>query len=496
MIAERKTVFAVAALVALGLAVRGAHFVRDDPIWHDEAAAILNVIHKSYSELWGPRLVNATEPPLFLTIVKASADFWGDETWALRLPSFLAGCLAFVLAVWWVRPLLSGAGWIAFAFMAALSDRLLFHACEAKTYSFDFLIAVLFLKLMLWDDPAITDTTVSWRIRRRQCLAAAALSALVFLSYPLVFMLASFGIIQLGLAVGPWSKDSPRDRAEILRSIPVFAGFALLSAGCALTLVFGTLRAIQTAAVVSCWSIEFPNYGRPWTLPLQLLGKTLDTFRYAQTPVGQLLGAFTIVGGIAYARQGHGRLVAWFSLLFAMNAAAWIACRYPLGHYRVIVYLLPLIFLFAAHGLAAAVKRLDTRPALSAALVMTLASITVGQTVYRFAIPWPRLDSTDASRFVLENRGPSEPVVPGAWEQEYYLRRLGPHLRLQPPSIDDTDTDSFWFLGNTRDFGPEFLPAYVASGNWTITSRTQFKHYVVLRFQRRQVEGRLTSRGA
>jgi hypothetical protein len=94
------------------------------------------------------------------------------------------------------------------------------------------------------------------------------------------------------------------------------------------------------------------------------------------------------------------------------------------------------------------------------------------------------LDSAGPSRFVLENRGRLEPVVVCAWEQEYYLRSLGAQVLIAPPPLDDSVTESFWFLGNARDSGPEFLPEYVASGRWLVAARTDFRHFAVLRLQR------------
>lgn len=488
----RRIVFAVAAIVVMGVAVRGAHFAMDPPVWHDEAAAILNSLGKSYAELWGPRFVNATEPPLSLWIFKASSQLLGDEPWALRLPSMLANVAAFVLAVWWFRRVLTPVGLIAFALLAGFSDRLLFHGCEAKTYSFDFLIAVIFIRWMVMDDIGESSS----RVTRGRLARACLISPLVFLSYPLVFMLASLGILEAASFVSRWRQ--PDDRSDRLRTALMLGLYAIVSGGFALALVRGPIREIQTASVESIWAIEFPHYHRPWYVPIQFVAKIFETFRYAQAPFGQILAIATVVGGVALARRGQRTLVAWFGIAFALNAAAWFAGKYPLGPYRVTTYLMPGIFLLSAEGIAVTFAALQHRRREKVALASVLIAIVVGLSIHRFVVPWKRLDSAAPTQYVLEQRRPDQPVVAMLWEQWYYLRSLGPMLRTASPPIDDPELTSFWFLGNHRDQGTEFLSEYTSSGRWIITHRETFRHFTVLCFTRRDVEVAVTpvSRGS
>src|SRR5262245_3930979 len=86
-------------LVALGLALRLYHYLRNPSVWHDEAMLILNVLAKSFGELLGPLDFVQAAPPLFLWAEKAVLLTLGESTYALRLVPFLAGCAALLLVV-------------------------------------------------------------------------------------------------------------------------------------------------------------------------------------------------------------------------------------------------------------------------------------------------------------------------------------------------------------------------------------------------------------
>ena len=138
----------IPSLVALGLVLRLYHYGRNPALWHDEAATVLNVIHKSFGELLGPLYASATGPPLFLWLQKSVTLGLGDGTYALRLVSLLASCLGLIVFARLARQTLAPIGAISAVLLVACSDRLLWHAAEARPYSSDVLIAVLLLALL------------------------------------------------------------------------------------------------------------------------------------------------------------------------------------------------------------------------------------------------------------------------------------------------------------------------------------------------------------
>src|SRR5262245_7412579 len=125
------------ALLLVGLALRAWHYLRCPSVWHDEAALIVNVLRLDFSQLLGLGIHHEAAPPLFLWVERAVALLLGDGVLALRLVPFLAACGALLLFAGAARQVLAPAAlpWAVGFF--AVSDRLLWHACEAKPYTLD-----------------------------------------------------------------------------------------------------------------------------------------------------------------------------------------------------------------------------------------------------------------------------------------------------------------------------------------------------------------------
>ncbi|MBX9679854.1 MAG: glycosyltransferase family 39 protein [Gemmataceae bacterium] len=172
--------------LTVGVMLRGGHYLRNDPVWHDEAALIVNVLEKSYAEIWGPRLFNETGPPLFLWLEKAVIAVIGDSTYALRLVPLLAGIAALFVGVRTLRPIATPIELLLFALMFAISDRLLWHCTEAKMYSTDVLIAALLALLFVRQEKAVPTFA--------EGLLLAGASGLMFFSFPAVFILPAYGL--------------------------------------------------------------------------------------------------------------------------------------------------------------------------------------------------------------------------------------------------------------------------------------------------------------
>src|SRR5207248_1618673 len=104
----------------------------------------------------------------------------GDSEYALRLVPFAASCLALVLFAAAAPRVLGRHAAVLAVGLFAVSDRLLWHATEAKSYSLDVLVAVAagwwFVR------------TRSWPLWRR-CLPAALFAPVaIWVSYPACFV--------------------------------------------------------------------------------------------------------------------------------------------------------------------------------------------------------------------------------------------------------------------------------------------------------------------
>ncbi len=179
--------------VAVGLALRGYHYLRNPPLWHDEAALVVNVLQLDFHALLGPLRHTQAAPPLFLWLERAVVLLAGDGLYAMRAPLFVASCVTLVLFARLARRVLD-AGPAALAVgLFAVADRLLWHACEVKPYTLDVLVAVLPVWWL-----ARTGDRHLWQ----RCLPAAAVAPFaVWLSYPACFVAGGL-LVALLPAVG------------------------------------------------------------------------------------------------------------------------------------------------------------------------------------------------------------------------------------------------------------------------------------------------------
>jgi hypothetical protein len=389
------------ALVLVGLALRGYHYARDPAVWHDEAALLVNVLEKTFGELLGPLRWAEAGPPLFLWLERAVFLVLGEGTYALRLVPFLASCAGLVLFAWTARRLLPPAGACWAVLLFAASDRLLWHACEAKPYAVDVLLAVVLLAVY---------TVARDRSSPALFCAFAVLAPLfIWLSFPACFL---WGALLLA-----WLPSVLRQRCWTLRL--AYIAWSLAVVGSFAALLLGPIRAQRCGPMESCWVRHFPDWSRPWTVPWWTAMSTWEVVRYCFMPLGQALTLFAAVGAWAAWRAGRGQdLVALAGPLGLALLAAWLH-GYPYGGSRLEVFAAPGLAVLIAGGLLQFRARRGF--AVATALVLTVP----GLTLYRAVVPWPRPDTAAASRYVLAHRQGEEPIVAHAWESAYYCRPAG-----------------------------------------------------------------------
>jgi hypothetical protein len=478
------------ALVIVGLGLRLFHYLRNPSMWHDEAALTLNVVGKDWSGLAGPLFFSEAAPPLFLWAEKAVVALGGESTYALRLVPLLASCAAFLAGVFVARRLLPPTAVPWAALLLGCSDRLLWHACEAKPYAVDVLVAAGLL--------AIFVRFSAWPAGRQLLLYAALTPGLIFLSYPSCFLLGGLALALLPAAV--------RERGRGSRL--AFGLFLAVLAGSSLLLLAGPVRAQRNATLLECWQDVFPDWGRPWSVPGWLALRSVEVFRYACEPVGGVLTAAAAVGAVAWWRAGRRRLVAFLVLPLALTGAAGLLGQYPFGATRVMAFAVPVTTLLIAAGLPPTFAWLRRRGRLGPALLAGIVLFPAAQAAYRVWDPWPRSDSARAAAWVRAQLGPGDRVVGTSWEHSYYLRDLGGNYRLldmQPPGPvalasafgrdtpepggpwppQETAGSRVWVLvgGKTPDEHQAILEKLTLPGAWGVREQHPFARASVFRLE-------------
>ncbi len=396
----------VRILVLIGCALRLFHFLRDPSVWHDEAALIVNVLRLDFGQLLGPLLWNEAAPPLFLWLERAVSLIFGDSTYALRLVPVLASCISLVLiaatASRWLSP--RGAFWAVL--LTAISDRLLWHACEAKPYATDVCLASFLLFAFAF--------TEQWPTTKRIVPLMLLTPLMIFISYPACFLCGGAWLAMLPAA---WKTGRWRDRI-------VHAAWAIVIGGAFAALYFGPIRAQRTGPMEGCWLGHFPDWTKPWRVPIWSVANTVETLRYAFKPYGSFLIGAAVLGGYWIRRQ---RSNAGLSLLVVPLGLAWAAScvgGYPYGGSRLEVFAAPALAILVGAGFDMFRDLLSRRSIWGIGYPLALL-VVVGLTINTadcLVHPWLRANAAGASAYVNAHRRPNESIVANHWEYAYYFR--------------------------------------------------------------------------
>lgn len=410
----------VTAAVVLGLGLRGYHYFRNPPVWLDEGAVVANVLDKDYLSLLGALDHHQAAPPLYLWVEKAAVDVLGDGPLALRLPSFLVSCAAMLLIVPLARRVLPppAVPWAVLLF--ACSEEVCQHSYEIKPYAFDVFAATALAYLYGWRDRL--------GLPRLLLVLAALAPPLLWVSYPACFL---YGGVGVALLPAVWRDRRPR----------TVAAYALLAAAVGvafLLLTLGPVRAQeQDPELVDCWTHTYPQWDRPWTVPLWSLLATLEVGRYNCKPLGQGVMLLAVVGGYLLWRDGRRDEVVLLALPLGLALLAAGLHRYPVGGYRLTLFLAPAMLVLAARPVPPALSWLTARGRLLAAPLAAFLLLPVGVAFQRAAQPWPVADTRAAAAFVAAHYQPGDPIAGNDWTHLYYFRRLGGAYRSvrNPPAV-------------------------------------------------------------
>jgi hypothetical protein len=391
-------------VVLLGLGLRAYHYLRDPSMWHDEAAAVVNVLEKSFGELLGPLYWAEAAPPLFLWLSRAVVLALGDSTYALRLVPFLASCASVVLLAWVAWRVLPPVPAIACTLLIAGSDRLLWHACEAKPYAIDAFLAVGLL--------ALHQAGKGWRLEWLLLAQLILAPFLLWLSYPGAFLAGASLVVLL-----PEVYAARRWSAWLL-----YAGWTCAVFVAFFALLVGPARAQRCGPMEACWLTHFPPFANPWMVPVWTVASAIEVVRYCFMPLGSALTLFAVVGGVVWVRAGRGALVLLCALPLGLALVASFLRQYPFGASRLEVFAAPGLALLIGAGVPPVWHWLAARQrwATVGVVVLLLACL-----VPAVRGPWYRPDAQQAAGFVHAHLGEGEMIYGNKWEHLYYFREQG-----------------------------------------------------------------------
>lgn len=403
------------AILAFGVAARLARYLLNFPLWGDEAFVAVNFLIRDYVELVKPLLYNQIVPLVFMWVELAATQAFGLSEYSLRLLPIVAGIGS--LFLFWrflTQNFDRRTAVLALGFLAAAYYPIR-HAAEVKPYSTD-----LFLSLVM----IVVTTGV---LRRPRSLGAwfvllVLAPAMVWWSYPAIFLLAAIGCVLLCVAYR-------ERRALVWLAFVYFCASVLLSFG----VMYFQYAKVHAAAVpqitaIQMWDESFPP---PITRPVALIWWLISIHagNMLAYPVGGktfgsiITTALVVIGALQLGKRRGWRLrvvsaqpdpnLAQRRLMLLLflgplpfNLVAAALEKYPYGStMRISLYLAPAFCTLAGLGGVTAIRWFlaprDRRLAFQIA-AGSMALIAGGITIADVAIPYKKEANYEARRVVRE----------------------------------------------------------------------------------------------
>lgn len=379
------------ALLALNLVWRTVRYALDFPMWGDEAFVAVNLDARGWAGLFAPLEYGQIAPLGWLWLEDLLRSWMGPETWALRLPAFLAGCASTVLLYRLCFRLAPGSGGLlGFAIFAA-SYYPMRHGAELKPYAFDLLFALLIVG-------------AAWRLaegdhRRRAWFGFAMACVLgVFFSYPSLFVSAA-ALIALGVAGLRCSAGSALARLAVI-------GIAWSACAAWMLSAFAAPHAAAAAWLteMAMWTPAFPPLDQPWQWPWWLL-EAHAGYMSAYPSGGRHFGSsatllLIVIGLFAWRPPRRTLLLALLLGPLGFNFLAALFEKYPYGgSVRVSIFMAPAFCLLAGCGLAAVLVKSRAPRRISAFLCLALAAMPVAGIAEDLAHPYKILADQRCEEF-------------------------------------------------------------------------------------------------
>ena len=351
----------LAAILAVGIAIRTAVYLRGYNFYIDEASLASSIIGRSWKGLLTPPLdYGQLAPPGFLLLERALTRVFGTSEEALRALPFAASLVTLPLIVALARRVLERRAVLFVAAMGSVSWGLVFYGTQVKQYATD---TVISSGLLLW---ALSLDRREWPLRDSLVYGTVG-ALLVWVSQPAIFVLGG-----VTLAWAWLRRDAPG--WQLLRRLAVMA--SLWGPSAALAAWAGLRYVRQPEYTDGFWySGYFPW---PLTSPLDLAWPVFTLLRpladpvylvpgflKAASPLAIVVVEFTFLAGppivlallVGIHRAWKSGDRAWVYILapVVVTFVAAVLHLYPFGSAlpsggRAVLFLTPAYLLVVAYG--------------------------------------------------------------------------------------------------------------------------------------------------
>ncbi len=344
-----------AILFLLGAILRLRQYLTDRSLWVDEAMLALNIVNRSFAQLFKPLDYNQGAPIGFLLVEKFFNSILQRNELVLRLFPLLVGLCSLGLFYLLLKRTVHGIGLLAALALFALNPRLVYYSSEVKQYIVDVAAAISLLLIAM---PLLESVP---RKRQFAWLTLAGLIALWF-SHPALFVLAGIGLALVLIYL----------KRRDVSSLRLAAGMGLIWVLNVALLYLLILRDLsQSAYMRTYWQAAFVPMP-PWSNPGWFLRNLNENIGIQLgIPYAVLFISFLLLAGwvVLFLQNRECALV--FACIVLITVVASALQLYPVFE-RMILFLVPFGLLLlgkAVEGLQRSLRHASVPGTLSSLLL-------------------------------------------------------------------------------------------------------------------------------
>jgi len=173
--------------IAVGVMLRLESYLINRSLWLDEAMVSLNIANRSFAGLLTPLDYPTSAPILYLMLTKLATVLFGNNSYALRLVSLLAGVGSLPLFYILACACLSERSAVVAVTLFAFLSKLIYYSSDVKQYGVDAFVTLLILACTL---PVLRPQDNGRPDRQRAWLTLGTIGVVsIWLAFPAIFVL-------------------------------------------------------------------------------------------------------------------------------------------------------------------------------------------------------------------------------------------------------------------------------------------------------------------
>ena len=315
-------------VILLGVIFRVAQYLFNKSLWLDEAFISLNIIDKSYSQLFGALDYKQGAPVGFLIVEKFLVQLFGDSEYVFRFFPLVCGIVSLFLFYKLAKGFLDSKSSLLVLTLFAVMEPLIYFSSEVKQYSSDVTVSIILFMLAMYMQRETLNISTA--------LICGLIGAVVmWFSHPAIFII--LGISCVLMLLHTQSKEWKK-----LDMLFISTGIWLLNLFFLYSFNFSMLKKS---------GIEY--FGENNFMPIPptfnwLYERFLDVFNTMQLRFLEIPQILFIIGAVYLYLRKRGLFFLFLSSIpFALISSGFHV--YPYVH-RLLLFLVPVYLLFVGAG--------------------------------------------------------------------------------------------------------------------------------------------------